>query len=86
MRWSAVHLDTNRTITLPADYVREHVELGYAATVHAAQGITAERCHTVATGQESRQLFYVAMTRGRTANHVYLVTAGDGDPHSCHHA
>lgn len=78
----AVHLDTNRKITLPSDYVGEHTELGYAATVHGAQGITADACHTVASGQESRQLFYVAMTRARTANHVYLVTASDGDPHN----
>ena len=57
-------------------------QLGYATTVHGAQGITADTCHTVATGEESRQLLYVAMTRGRHANHVYLATAGDGDPHS----
>ena len=30
----------------------------------------------------SRQLLYVALTRGRHANHLYLATAGDGDPHS----
>lgn len=61
---------TGRRVTLPADYVSAHVVLGYAATVHTAQGITADTCHTVATGQESRQVFYVAMTRGRFANHV----------------
>ena len=77
-----VHLDTDRTVTLPAGYVREHAELGYAATVHGAQGITADTCHALASGEESRQLFYVAMTRGRGANHVYLVTASDGDPHN----
>ena len=76
------HLATNRHVTLPARYVREHVHLGYASTVHGAQGITADTCYTVATGEESRQLLYVAMTRGRHANHVYLTTAGDGDPHS----
>ncbi len=27
-------------VTLPADYVTEHVELGYAATIHRAQGMT----------------------------------------------
>jgi conjugative relaxase-like TrwC/TraI family protein len=78
----AVHTDTGRTVTLPGDYVGEHTELGYAATVHGAQGITADTCHTLASGEESRQLFYVAMTRGRAANHVYLVTASDGDPHN----
>ena len=76
------HTDTRRRVTLPADYVREDTELGYAATVHGAQGITADVCHTVATGQENRQLLYVALTRGRAANHVYLAVAGDGDPHS----
>jgi len=76
------HLRTGRHLTLPADYVADHVSLGYATTVHGAQGITADVAHTVATGQETRQLLYVAMTRGRNANHVYLSTAGDGDPHS----
>ena len=56
----------------PPTTSRQHVELGYACTVHAAQGITADTCHTVATGDETRQLLYVAMTRGRHANHVYL--------------
>ena len=66
----------------PPSYVTAHTALGYASTVHAAQGITADTCHTVLTGQESRQLLYVALTRGRNANHVYLATAGDGDPHT----
>jgi len=78
----AKHLRTGRRLTLPADYVADHVSLGYATTVHGAQGITADVAHTVATGQETRQLLYVAVTRGRHANHVYLSTAGDGDPHS----
>ena len=77
-----LHHDTGRHITLPAGYVAEHVSLGYASTVHGAQGITADTCHTIATGQESRQLLYVAITRGRHANHLYLTTAGDGDEHA----
>ena len=74
-----VHLGTQRRLTLPAAYVAEHVALGYASTVHAAQGSTTEVCHTVGTGAESRQLLYVAMTRGRSGNHLYLASAGDGD-------
>jgi DNA primase catalytic core len=77
-----LHRDTGRHITLPAGYVAEHVSLGYASTVHGAQGITADTCHTIATGQESRQLLYVAITRGRHTNHVYLSTAGNGDEHA----
>jgi len=76
------HQHTRRVITLPADYARQHLALGYASTVHAAQGATADTCHTVATGAEDRRLLYVAMTRGRTSNHLYLATAGDGDEQS----
>ncbi len=76
------HHHTRRVITLPATYARQHLALGYASTVHAAQGATADTCHTVATGAEDRQLLYVAMTRGRAGNHLYLCTAGDGDEHS----
>ena len=79
---AVAHTATRRRITLPAAYVREHVQLGYATTVHAAQGITADACHTVLAGSEPRQLLYVALSRGRTANHLYLSTVGDGDPHS----
>ncbi|WP_116451572.1 MobF family relaxase [Blastococcus litoris] len=79
---AAIQTDTGRRVTLPAAYVSEHVQLGYATTVHGAQGVTAEACHTVLGGTESRQLLYVALSRGRNANHVYLATVGDGDPHS----
>lgn len=50
--------------------------------IHAAQGATTDACHPVATGEESRQSFYVTMSRGRSDNHVYLATVGDGDRHS----
>ena len=51
-----VHQRTGRRLTLLADYVTDHVGLGYATTVHGAQGLTADTCYTVATGEESRQL------------------------------
>lgn len=76
------HVSAKRRATLPADYVRDHVLLGYATTVHGAQGITADASHVVATGDESRQLLYVALTRGRTANHVYLDVTTGADPHA----
>ena len=76
------HLETRRRLTLPSAYIAEHVALGYASTVHGAQGVTAQVCHTVATGAETRQVLYVAMTRGRAGNHLYLSTAGDGSEHS----
>lgn len=76
------HLATGRHVVLPAAYVAEDVVLGYASTVHAAQGVTADATHVIASGTESRQTMYVAMTRGRAANHLYLTVAGDGDPHT----
>jgi conjugative relaxase-like TrwC/TraI family protein len=61
-------------LTLPAGYVVEHVQLGYASTVHGAQGATVDTTHTVLTGSESRQALYVALSRGRQTNHLYLAT------------
>lgn len=72
-------------MTLPADYVTGAVELGYAVTVHAAQGVSVDTMHGLASGGESRQQLYTMMTRGRLANHVYLDVAGDGDPHAVIH-
>lgn len=74
-----------RTVRLPADYVAKATELGYACTVHTAQGVTADTMHGLATGPESRQQLYTMMTRGAHANHVYLEVVGDGDPHSVIH-
>jgi conjugative relaxase-like TrwC/TraI family protein len=76
------HTRSHLTARLPAAYVAESAELGYATTVHAAQGVTADSMHGVVTGQESRQQLYTMITRGRTANHVYLEVVGDGDPHT----
>jgi hypothetical protein len=60
------------TIMLPPDYVREHVELGYAVTSHRAQGITTATAHVVVASGMTRENFYVAMTRGRDSNHAYV--------------
>lgn len=70
--------DTADVVRLPGEYVREHLHLGYATTIDSAQGITADSCHVALSGRESRQQFYVAMTRGRRANHAYIATALDG--------
>ena len=76
------HHRNGRTVRLPASYVQESVELGYATTVHTAQGVTADTMHGLVTGEESRQQLYTMLTRGRIANHLYLQVVGDGDPHS----
>ena len=76
------HVRNGRTVTLPAGYVSTATELGYATTVHTAQGVTADTMHGVVTGEESRQQLYTMLTRGRTANHIYVSVVGDGDPHT----
>jgi hypothetical protein len=76
------HNRSHRTVRLPADYVRTSTGLGYATTIHAAQGVTADTMHGLVTGQESRQQLYTMLTRGRAANHLYLQVVGDGDPHT----
>ena len=75
------HRETGRPVTLPADYVAAAIELGYATTIHGAQGISVDTVHGLATGDESRQQLYTMLTRGSAANHLYLQVIGDGDPH-----
>jgi hypothetical protein len=67
-------------VTLPASYVAEHVELGYAATVHRSQGSTVDRAHALVVPTDTRESVYVAMTRGRSENHAYVVTEELLDP------
>ena len=92
-RWTITHIGRHGALTvrhtrshltarLPASYVAESAELGYATTIHAAQGVTADTMHGLVTGQESRQQLYTMLTRGRAANHLYLQVVGDGDPHT----
>ena len=94
-RWTITHIGrhgdlavrhnrSHLTVRLPVDYVRASTGLGYATTIHSAQGVSADTMHGLATGQESRQQLYTMLTRGRTANHLYLQVVGDGDPHSRH--
>jgi hypothetical protein len=61
------------TLTLPAQYVAEHVALGYAATVNSAQGLTVDTTHSVVSQTTSLNALYVEASRGRAANTLYVV-------------
>ncbi len=68
-----------KVLVLPAVYVREDLELGYASTVHRAQGANVDTGHAlVDPDTASRELFYVAMTRGKERNDAYVIQP---DPH-----
>jgi conjugative relaxase-like TrwC/TraI family protein len=68
-------------VRLPARYVAAHVELGYASTIHRAQGTTVDTAHVLAQPGMTRQSLYVAMTRGRQANHAYVPLDGFAEGH-----
>jgi hypothetical protein len=77
------HRGHRGTAELPAGYVGEHVQLGYAATVHRVHDMTVnDTAHTLVPARMTRELLYPGMTRSRGANHLYVIThehADDGD-------
>lgn len=85
-RLAARRLGDGARAVFEGDYLGEHVQLGHAVTVHAAQGSTAETTHAVLADTASRNLFYVAVSRGRGANHAYLYTRTVGEANHQHNA
>jgi ATP-dependent exoDNAse (exonuclease V) alpha subunit len=102
-RWRVVHVDATHgriaaerltdaaRVTFTGDYLREHITLGYAGTVHSAQGMTIGNsdeygvCWSVLSDRANRAMAYVGMTRGRDENHlaIYPATSNEADQH--HH-
>ncbi|QDZ16909.1 MobF family relaxase [Humibacter ginsenosidimutans] len=73
------------SVVLPADYVAEHLDLGYAVTGHGAQGVTVDTAHAVITPETTRETLYVALTRGRQSNIAYVVTDRPDELHGRPH-
>jgi conjugative relaxase-like TrwC/TraI family protein len=89
-RWRVLGVDTERgriaaerltdsaRVIFEGDYLREHITLGYAGTVHSAQGMTignsttAGVCWTILSDRATRAMAYVGMTRGRDENHLAI--------------
>jgi len=60
----SVLLDDGRAVDFDLkDYA--HVEHGYAATIHKAQGVTVDKVHVLATPGMDRHAAYVALSRHR---------------------
>jgi hypothetical protein len=81
--WTISHIHHDRSITvtgstgsihLPAEYVAADIELGYAQTSHANQGRTVDVALLLVDGPTDSRGVYTPMTRGREANHDYVVT------------
>jgi conjugative relaxase-like TrwC/TraI family protein len=64
---------------LPAAYVAEHVDHGWATTIDGAQGATTDIAIMLARPGIDREHLYVGLTRGREENHAYLAPAVDDD-------
>jgi hypothetical protein len=71
-------------VMLPADYVAQHVELGYATTAYRSQGRTVDTTHSLVSPTTTREVLYVAATRGRESNMIYVDTSFDPDPATGH--
>jgi hypothetical protein len=57
---------------LPAGYLAEHAESGWASTIDAAQGASANVGVVLLWSEMDRGHLSVAMTRGRHGNHAYI--------------
>lgn len=66
-----------RTEQIPAEYAAASMALGYASTVHGAQGVTARRAVTVISEDTNAAQLYVGMTRGKLENRALVAGADD---------
>lgn len=68
------HLDGHGRVHIDAEYTRQHVSLGYAATAHGHQGDTVDTSIMIVTPTTTHRSLYVGATRGRHDNQLYVVT------------
>jgi hypothetical protein len=57
-----------------------HVDHGYAATIHKAQGVTVDRAHVLATPHMDRHAAYVGLTRHRDGVALHYAREDFGEP------
>ncbi|MBK9179967.1 MAG: relaxase domain-containing protein [Acidimicrobiales bacterium] len=74
-----------RRVLLPRDYLDEgNIAHGYATTIHKTQGATVDRGLVLGTDELFRERGYVALSRGRITNHLYLIGASEIDDSTGH--
>jgi ATP-dependent exoDNAse (exonuclease V) alpha subunit len=64
--------DDRLRVVVGADWAGRHLDHGYATTCHKAQGATVDVALLYGTAALTREAGYVALSRGRTANHIYV--------------
>ena len=65
--------DLGESHTLPTELLASgDVQHGYALTIHRAQGITVDTALVYGTAALSKEAGYVALSRGRVANHLFV--------------
>jgi hypothetical protein len=70
-------LDGTETAVLPLAYLTGHAAYGWASTIDAAQGATVDHSLLLARPGLDRTRLYVAMTRGRQSNQLYVAPEPD---------
>ncbi|MFM9432787.1 MobF family relaxase [Arthrobacter sp. MP_2.3] len=76
---SVAHLGHGGKVRLPAEYVTAHVHLGYALTTHRAQGMTKDAGIPILDAATTRENAYVAATRGRDENALFVAVEDGQD-------
>ncbi|TCL80526.1 conjugative relaxase-like TrwC/TraI family protein [Curtobacterium sp. PhB142] len=69
-----VHAGHGGKLRLPADYVKDHTQLGYARTTHGEQGNTGDTMWQIVDASTTRNAAYVGGTRGRHSNTFAVIT------------
>jgi ATP-dependent exoDNAse (exonuclease V) alpha subunit len=69
-----------RVVTVPGGYLDDgHLHHGYATTAHKAQGATVDRAWVLGSDVMYREWGYVAMSRGRHHNALYVLESDARD-------
>jgi ATP-dependent exoDNAse (exonuclease V) alpha subunit len=66
-----LHTEAGDVVTVPSDWASGYLDHGYALTVHKAQGLTTDVALLYGAAALCQQAAYVALSRGRDANHLY---------------
>jgi conjugative relaxase-like TrwC/TraI family protein len=70
-RTLSLHTETGEQVSVPSEWAADHLDHGYAMTVHKAQGLTSQVALVYGAPALCQQAGYVALSRGREANHLY---------------